>query len=593
MSLRFGFSGRVPPVLIPIVLAVAAVAAVLLVGRGPGQVRAADHLDSPTVKTDGRTDIGDLYVFHPDTGGGSQDLSSTVFAMTVNPAAGVISGTTFHPGARYEFVVDRFGLLSGGDAVEVTLNAQNNSGQKGKAVLRAKGDETVVTVSVTPSAPGLEQPIHIHTGSCPGVGKVEFPLTTLVDGLSVTTVKAKLADILAQTRAINIHKSKTQSSIYTSCGDLAAATKVQPTIEVPINIQNASGQSGVATLTADGDTTIVKVRTRGFTHGVEQPIHIHTSACETLGKVDFPLTTMVNGVSDTVVKAKLSDILSQTRAINIHRSKTESSVYTACGNLSTGTDIEEFVYRVRVIDNVALAFRVVNGQSTLIAVGNVGQPIVGLEPGVRLFAGVTDDPFFLDLNAFNAGAKFCQGAGGTGSNFFAGLNSSSIVLKVPTKAIGASQAGVWAQTTVPNSGGSYTRVDRMGRPAINTVFVPDNPFEARPSAEDKFNAGHPRDDQANWRAELVDSLTLLHSLNDATDNKADDAQKVAGLADVLLPDVLTVDLSKATAFLNGRNLSDDVIDAELGLITEGAVTTDCVANDSTFSTSFPYLGTRN
>jgi hypothetical protein len=302
---------------------------------------------------------------------------------------------------------------------------------------------------------------------------------------------------------------------------------------------------------------------------------------------------MMNGVSDTVVKAKLADILSKTRAINIHKSKTEASVYTACGDLSAGTAIEELVYRVQVVDSVALAFRVVNGQASLIAVGNTGLPIVGLEPGVRLFAGLTDDPFFLDLNAFNAGAKFCQGAGGTGSNFFAGLNSSSIVLMVPTKSIGADQIGVWAQTATRNSGGAYTRVDRFGRPAINTVFIPANPFESKASAKDQFNASHPRDDQKNWRAEIVDSLTLLHSLNDATDDKSDDSKKVEGLADVLLPDVMTVDLSKATSFLNGRNLSDDVIDAELGLITEGAVKTDCVANDSTFSTNFPFLGKAN
>jgi hypothetical protein len=40
-------------------------------------------------------------------------------------------------------------------------------------------------------------------------------------------------------------------------------------------------------------------------------------------------------------------------------------------------------------------------------------------------------------------------------------------------------------------------------------------------------------------------------------------------------------------------LADDVIDAELNLITEGAITTDCVNNDSTFLGDFPYLGVPN
>jgi hypothetical protein len=51
---------------------------------------------------------------------------------------------------------------------------------------------------------------------------------------------------------------------------------------------------------------------------------------------------MVDGVSDTVVKAKLSNILSQARAINIHKSPTEASVYTACGDLSAASSKSSF-----------------------------------------------------------------------------------------------------------------------------------------------------------------------------------------------------------------------------------------------------------
>ncbi|MGZ4256276.1 MAG: DUF4331 family protein [Gaiellaceae bacterium] len=62
---------------------------------------------------------------------------------------------------------------------------------------------------------------------------------------------------------------------------------------------------------------------------------------------------------------------------------------------------------------------------------------------------------------------------------------------------------------------------------------------------------------------------------------------------MLLPDILTFDTSSSAGFLNGRKLTDDVIDAELGLITNGAVPGDCVANDSTFLSGFPYLGSPN
>ena len=48
-----------------------------------------------------------------------------------------------------------------------------------------------------------------------------------------------------------------------------------------------------------------------------------------------------------------------------------------------------------------------------------------------------------------------------------------------------------------------------------------------------------------------------------------------------------------TGFPNGRRLTDDVIDIELGLITEGAITSDFIDNDSAFLDEFPYLAPPN
>ncbi len=142
----------------------------------------------------------------------------------------------------------------------------------------------------------------------------------------------------------------------------------------------------------------------------------------------------------------------------------------------------------------------------------------------------------------------------------------------------------------------------MGRPAINTVFIPNNPFapdriaDGKASKKTTFNHGDPSTDVAMWTSEVVDTLQTTFSLNNAggalggTDDPSDDAAKIAGLAAVLLPDILTVDVANPAGFLNGRKPADDVIDAELGLVTEGLVTTDCVgANDSAFPTTFPYL----
>jgi hypothetical protein len=211
-----------------------------------------------------------------------------------------------------------------------------------------------------------------------------------------------------------------------------------------------------------------------------------------------------------------------------------------------------------------------------IARGRTGQDIT-IPGGGMLRAGVFDDPFFFDLNAFLA-IDFCN----PGENFFAGLNISAIVLEVPSSWLGSNNIGVWARTVL-----NEKQIDRMGRPAINTVFIPNNPFEpsgSEPSQKNAFNAGRPQADRRNFRGEVVDTLEIFYGAGNPT---------VSALANILLPDILTVDTSNPAGFLNGRGLADDVIDAELGLVTNGAVTTDCVGNDSAFTNSFPYLAPKN
>jgi hypothetical protein len=205
----------------------------------------------------------------------------------------------------------------------------------------------------------------------------------------------------------------------------------------------------------------------------------------------------------------------------------------------------------------------------LMATGQTGTniPVAG---GGLVRAGAFDDPFFFDLAAFKNGLAFCPN--GAGSNFFAGLNISAIVLEVPSSQLGG-HIGVWARTRLHGQ-----QIDRMGRPAINTVFHNHND-----AGKDAFNQGQPVNDQRDFRGDVVNTLLAL----------GNSSARANALADVLLPDILTFDTSSSAGFLNGRKLADDVIDAELNLITNGAVTSDCVANDSNFSNTFPYLASPN
>ena len=58
-------------------------------------------------------------------------------------------------------------------------------------------------------------------------------------------------------------------------------------------------------------------------------------------------------------------------------------------------------------------------------------------------------------------------------------------------------------------------------------------------------------------------------------------------------ETITYKVGDTTGFLNGRRLTDDVIDTLLavGANTPGA--SDCIGNDSTFTGSFPFEGAPN
>ncbi len=114
----------------------------------------------------------------------------------------------------------------------------------------------------------------------------------------------------------------------------AGGASAADTLTVQLTAQNNSGQSGTATLTDMGDGTTKVVLSLTDLGATPQPVHIHDGTCATLNPTPkYPLTNMVNGKSETVVKVSMSQLLAQPFAINAHKSGQEVSVYTACGNI--------------------------------------------------------------------------------------------------------------------------------------------------------------------------------------------------------------------------------------------------------------------
>jgi hypothetical protein len=155
-------------------------------------------------------------------------------------------------------------------------------------------------------------------------------------------------------------------------------------------------------------------------------------------------------------------------------------------------------------------------------------------------------------------------------------------------AIGCSKSN---NSSTPAAPEYYDQADQVGRPAVNTVFIPA-------SGKDSFNTTIPSMMPGIFGNEMKMSLLALNP-GFTTNLLGLTPDQFIG---VLSADVLNASTKGITSFYNGtqvltgRTLSDDVIDVELTLIFGGptggdnpGLTSDHVnGNDKPFLTTFPY-----
>lgn len=99
--------------------------------------------------------------------------------------------------------------------------------------------------------------------------------------------------------------------------------------------QNDSHEDGVAILTEEGAKVRVRVSVSNSPKDVPQPAHIHLGSCSNPEAIKYPLNSVVNGFSETVLDTTFAQMqLAGKLAINIHKSADEAGIYYSCGNLS-------------------------------------------------------------------------------------------------------------------------------------------------------------------------------------------------------------------------------------------------------------------
>jgi hypothetical protein len=184
----------------------------------------------------------------------------------------------------------------------------------------------------------------------------------------------------------------------------------------------------------------------------------------------------------------------------------------------------------------------------------------------RFFAGWRSDSFFFDTEGALNDLQF------TGNDFFTEKDVCSIVLEVPNAALGGNGVGLWHRT-LDGTGGTWVQADRGARPS-QSIFLTGEEKSA-------YLAGEPADD-----ARFV--AVFAHSLEHTGGYLPEDARRVA---ETLLPDILFYDPSRPASYpVNGRALSDDVMDVFISLLTNGKLTRDDVGPHLDLLADFPYLG---
>lgn len=113
-----------------------------------------------------------------------------------------------------------------------------------------------------------------------------------------------------------------------------ALPSVSNEMDLVLDEQNSSGQSGTAKLTEEDDKVKVTLNIDSFPEDIAQPAHIHAGACANLGAIIYTLNNVENGKSETVVASSMDRLRSQQPlAINVHKSESDFNTSVACGNL--------------------------------------------------------------------------------------------------------------------------------------------------------------------------------------------------------------------------------------------------------------------
>jgi hypothetical protein len=243
--------------------------------------------------------------------------------------------------------------------------------------------------------------------------------------------------------------------------------------------------------------------------------------------------------------------------------------------LATGADARaDEAVGSRIFDNVEVSFG--------------PDPQIFESGSFTFFAGARSDAFFFDFdgikNLFDitGGRNFTAPHLGaespwTGVDSNAEANVCSMVLEMPTSALGADpDIRIWGRCSLRRDG-RLIHADRVGHPSVSSFFNTDE-------TKEEYNASEPVHDRERWIG------MFIHLMGHTGGYSREEA--IAAIDEEgTLPDMLSYDPSKPAKYPNGRVFTDDVIEYRLAFLTKGDCPPSGLSPHTDTLAEFPYLGT--
>jgi len=120
----------------------------------------------------------------------------------------------------------------------------------------------------------------------------------------------------------------------TGGGNSSVTHRIANMMIVRLNMLNASGENGTATIAQSGTGTSVVINVTGEAKGASQPAHIHFGSCASPGAIRNGLNNVVAGHSSTTLSVPYSQFASGAMVIVLHKGAgLNLAHYMSCGTI--------------------------------------------------------------------------------------------------------------------------------------------------------------------------------------------------------------------------------------------------------------------